>query len=103
LRQVDFDGKETFSKVVSVSQNKGGSVSITPNPTSDKIQISVPNDASSDQTMDIALYDLSGRQVLSQRSNGANTSLDLSNLAKGVYLLEVQSQKMLYREKIVRQ
>lgn len=103
LRQVDFDGKETFSKVVSVSQTKGGSLSITPNPTSDKIQISVPNDASSDQTMGIRLYDLSGRQVLSQKSNGANTSLDLSNLAKGVYLLEVQAQKTIYREKVVRQ
>ena len=103
LRQVDFDGKETFSKVVSVSQTKGGSLTITPNPTSDKVQISVPNEAFSDQPMSITLYDLSGRQVLSQKSNASNASLDLSNLAKGVYLLEVQAQKMIYQEKVVRQ
>ena len=103
LRQVDFDGKETFSKVVSVSQTKGGSLTITPNPTSDKVQISVPNEAFSDQPMSITLYDLSGRQVLSQKSNASNASLDLSNLAKGVYLLEVQAQKMIYKEKLVRQ
>ena len=103
LRQVDFDGKETFSKVVSVSQTKGGSLSIMPNPTSDKVQISLPNEVFSDQPMNIALYDLSGRQVLSQKSNASNTSLDVSNLAKGVYLLEVQAQKMIYKEKLVRQ
>jgi hypothetical protein len=36
LRQIDFDGTETFSKVVSVSQDLKGRISITPNPTSDR-------------------------------------------------------------------
>ena len=84
-----------------MSQNKGGSISIIPNPASDKVQISVPNDAFSDIL--ITLYDLSGRQVLSQKSNAANTNIDLSNLAKGVYLMEVQADKVMYKEKVVRQ
>lgn len=103
LRQVDFDGKETLSKVVSVSQDSKGSISITPNPTSDKVNIILTQTNVDNQEATLILFDMTGRQVLTQRTTSDNLQLDLSNLAKGVYLLTVQSNHAVYQEKIVRQ
>jgi hypothetical protein len=100
LRQMDFDGKEELSKVVSVHQNKSGSVRITPNPTSGKVQISLPTN---DAATIITLYDLSGRQMLTQKATYTHIELDLSAFAKGIYIVEIQSNKETFREKIVRQ
>jgi Secretion system C-terminal sorting domain len=103
LRQVDFDGTETLSKVVSVRQSTKGRISITPNPTSDKINIYLNQDIGSDSKATMTLYDVTGRQVLTQTITTDACQLDLSNLAKGVYVLTVQSNNAVYQEKIIRQ
>jgi Secretion system C-terminal sorting domain len=103
LRQVDFDGKETLSKIVSVSQDSKGRISITPNPTSDKATISLAQNDVTNQTATIILYDMTGRQVLTQRATGEAIQLDLSDLAKGMYVVTVQSNNAIYQQKIVRQ
>jgi hypothetical protein len=104
LRQIDVDGKEDVSKVVSVRQNQSDFITILPNPTSGKVQIVLPiNDYSLEQLATITLYDLSGRQILTQKTTNAQVELDLSNLAKGIYMIEVQVNKRVYKEKIVRQ
>jgi Secretion system C-terminal sorting domain len=100
LRQIDVDGAETLSKVVSVQQNKSSSVTITPNPTSGKLYISLPT---YDAATIITLYDLLGRQMGMQKVTNTQVELDLSAFAKGVYLIEIQSNKETYREKIVRE
>jgi Secretion system C-terminal sorting domain len=103
LRQVDFDGKETLSKVVSVSQDTKGRISITPNPTSDKVNILLNQNDVSNQTATIVLSDMTGRQVLTQKTTASVVELDLSNLAKGMYVMTVQSNNAIYQEKIIRQ
>jgi hypothetical protein len=103
LRQVDVDGTETLSKVVSVTQNTKGRISITPNPTSDKVNINLNQNDVSDLKATLTLFDMTGRQVLSQITTGETYQLDLSNLAKGMYVLTVQSNNAVYQEKIIRQ
>lgn len=100
LRQMGLDGTEAFSKVISVQRNNNGSVSITPNPTSGKIHVSLPTN---DEPTTITLYDLSGRQMMVQKTVQSLIELDLSTFAKGVYMIDIQSNKVAFREKIVRQ
>jgi Secretion system C-terminal sorting domain len=103
LRQIDFDGTETFSKVVSVSQNTKGRISITPNPTSDKVNININQNDVSDQTATLVLSDMTGRQVLTKTTTAGAFQLDLSHLAKGMYVMTVQANNAIYQEKIIRQ
>jgi Secretion system C-terminal sorting domain len=103
LRQVDVDGAETFSKIVSVSQDTKGRISITPNPTSDKVNINLNQKEASNQTTTVILSDMTGRQILTQSTTSGALELDMSNLAKGMYVLTVQSNNAIYQEKIIRQ
>jgi Secretion system C-terminal sorting domain len=103
LRQIDFDGKETLSKIVSVSQNTKGRISISPNPTSDKVNIQLNQNDVLNQTTTLVLSDMTGRQVLTQTTTAGAFQLDLSNLAKGMYVVTLQSNNAIYQEKIIRQ
>jgi hypothetical protein len=103
LRQIDFDGKETLSKVVSVSQDTKGRISISPNPTSDKVTINLNQNDVSNQTATLVLSDMTGRQVWAQTTTSGAFQLDLSNLAKGMYVVTLQSNNAIYQEKIIRQ
>jgi hypothetical protein len=103
LRQVDFDGKETLSKVVSASQVKDSKVAVYPNPVSDKLNLSISDDIDETQQTNIALYDLMGRTILQQTTVSKTTELDLSILAKGVYLLDIQSKTAVFQQKIIKQ
>jgi hypothetical protein len=102
LRQVDFDGKETLSKIVSVAQNKKGQTRIAPNPTSDKVNIILDNSDLSELTT-VTVYDLVGKQVLQQKTTANALELDMSNLAKGVYLVKINADNSTYTEKIIKQ
>ena len=61
------------------------SISVFPNPTSDKVTISSTG-APIDQ---IILYDTSGKEILRKQLNQTNGQLDLSRLPKGTYILRV--------------
>lgn len=102
LRQIDFDGKETLSKVVSVSQNQKGQVRISPNPATDKVNITLPDNDRLESTT-VTIYDLTGRQVLTQKTTANTVELDLSTLAKGSYLVKIDTNNSIYTEKITRQ
>jgi hypothetical protein len=102
LRQIDFDGKETLSKVVSVSQNQKGQIHISPNPTSDKVNIILSeNDRFESAT--ITVYDLIGKQVLMQKTTANTFELDVSSLAKGTYLVKIDADNSTFTRKIMRQ
>lgn len=103
LRQVDLDGKESFSSIVSVSQKSKGGISIAPNPTSDKVVVNLNQNVLANSTVTAVLYDLAGKKVLTQNAAVGTFELDLSNVPKGTYILTVQSGDVIYNEKIIRQ
>lgn len=71
-------------------------VMIHPNPTSDILTITLLDAI---QPVELILTDLSGKQVL--RSN-FQTSLDLSSLVKGTYILAIRTENQVYTSKVVR-
>ena len=102
LRQVDFDGKETLSKIVSVAQNQKGQIRISPNPTSDKVNI-ILSDNDRFESTTVTVFDLIGRQILTQKTTANAVELDMSSLAKGTYLVKIDANNSVYTEKIIRQ
>ena len=58
--------------------------SIFPNPTASLVTISAKETISK-----IDLFDIAGKQILSQNANGATTNLDLSNLNSGIYFARI--------------
>jgi len=53
--------------------------------------------------LDVVLYDIHGRKVLSQTSTDQNskTSLSVSNLASGTYILEANFVEGIHRQKVL--
>jgi predicted acyl esterase len=74
----------------------GFSPDIFPNPSSDKLFIRLNNKYKSE----ISLFTMQGICVMSQQSNGFS-SLDISQLSNGIYLLKISNNDQNYAQKIV--
>ena len=95
LKQMDFDGKETLSKVVSVTTTGKGTSKIKIFPTHTEGSISIDNGG---LTIDnIAVFNHVGQLVLTNK--GVNR-LDLSAMPSGLYLVQVKAGGEMVTEKV---
>ena len=85
LKQVDFDGSYTFSEIISIEFRKHSSVSIYPNPVKDVLTVS----GADKLNYNAEIYDLNGRIIKNGILNSENTSLDMTGILQGVYLLRI--------------
>ncbi|MEP7171768.1 MAG: T9SS type A sorting domain-containing protein, partial [Bacteroidota bacterium] len=76
---------------------------VYPNPAHDKLTVSI--DEKEQTQLNISLRDISGRIILSENHDvvaGSNVyELELKNMAKGVYMLEIQSPVESLKKKLV--
>ena len=75
LRQVDFDGTEVLSKVVSLSSDKSGKLTLYPNPVAQVLNIS------GDTNGTFQIMDLLGRTVMRSVLTPANRCLNFTQRA----------------------
>jgi uncharacterized repeat protein (TIGR01451 family) len=73
-------------------------ISVFPNPTADEINI-----FSGNQIDEIQVLDITGKVIFSKESDRFNEIIDLSHLAKGVYLIQVRSEAKISTLKIVKE
>ncbi len=104
LKQTDFDGKETYSEVISVDKQFTELVEIYPNPAADIISISLGETLSS---FFIEIYDLAGKKIISQQLEtiSRNATFDVSSLQEGFYMINILSEqhgKLIYNSKLVK-
>ena len=71
---------------------------VYPNPTTDIIQIEFENAAQ----RKLELFDQNGKLVLNSTCSDSNTSLDLSALAKGSYMLSVHREQKTQTIKLIK-
>jgi hypothetical protein len=92
LRQIDFDGTETYSKIVSVVQTgKGKGLTIYPNPVSNTL--TVDNMEEDEEVGNFQILNLFGQQVLTGKTM---QQLDVSALAQGTYVLKVGAEQVKF-------
>jgi hypothetical protein len=107
LEQVDQDGNLSYSKIVDVVWGADGSiVSIYPNPATDKLNVDVS--ISKVAQLEVRLLDMSGRVIkstLQQTVKGMNNvTLDLSDIATGVYGVQIyQNNNLIHTSKVNKQ
>ena len=87
LRQIDHDGTENLSKVVTASLNKSNKLKAFPNPVSNVLNIE------SNQTGDFYILNLLGQQVLSGK---VRQQIDVSALPQGTYMLKIGLEQVKF-------
>jgi Secretion system C-terminal sorting domain len=92
LKQVDLDGKTSFSKVVSVNSGlRIGKTKVYPTLVNDWITV----DLNAPNNVELIVSDILGRLILSKKVENTegplSLNLDLNNLTKGMYFMSIKS------------
>ena len=90
LRQIDNDGKETLSKVISISTKENNKLKVYPNPVSNVLTVATTG------TVDYHVFNLLGQQVMNGK---ATQQIDVSGLPEGTYFLKVGEEQMKFIKK----
>ena len=91
LRSIDLDGKEQFSKIVSVARSKNGSLKVYPTLATDKLTVSLDNPDS----QPYIIFDLVGKMMQSGQIQGQK-ELTINTLSTGTYILKVGSETVKF-------
>ncbi len=102
IKQTDFDGSADYSELVSVFVDRASKVAlnISPNPTTDIIQLRL--EGLEDEKFEMVLIDLNGRLLGQYISKEPEISLSLSELPKGVYILKILAKERIYTRKLIK-
>jgi hypothetical protein len=106
LKQIDLDGKQNFSKTVSVKiKNANQAVVISPNPFTDFININFQSDKR--KLLSIKLFNVNGKEILTKemtvdKGNNYFKIDHLYNLPTGNYLLQFFSEGQKMVQKIIK-
>ncbi len=102
LRQVDLNGAESVSQVIFIKNNTDKML-IYPNPT--KGEIFIQSNENRQNVVNWRLIDAQGKTVLNGNDTLENTekvlSNQLQNQQKGMYIIEIQGNKQVYRQKLM--
>jgi hypothetical protein len=79
------------------SETKENMVQVYPNPTSDKLNVEVSIDSK------VQLLDVNGKQVVVEQNVNSNQTqtIDVSNLAPGIYMVKIYNDKFVSMKKVV--
>ena len=96
LKQIDIDGKSTYSKSIAVTfASTENELKAYPNPTTSILNLQI-NDVIS-RKLTYALYTINGKLITQQNVNNNTTTITTSNLAIGTYLLQVKEKGVMVK------
>jgi hypothetical protein len=99
VKQVDIDGRFTYSRVVVIDlSNTQSTLRLFPNPAPESFRLVLP--AGVNQAR-VSIYDVSGKQVWSRMANSGEL-IEVNSLLKGVYNVVVLDGAKRYVEKLVK-
>lgn len=103
VKQVDNDGKFTYSTIATVVFSKAGALwSVYPNPAKEKTTLYAKSNLNAVQ---VQLSDVSGKMLyrgyIPVLAAGQSVNIPLTSLAKGMYFLKIYSEKQTTTEKIM--
>lgn len=92
LRQVDTDGKFSFSEIITIKHEKSSSLLVQPNLVRDQLRLLVSSDEATDY-YDIEIFDFTGRIATSKVNirPGEWNTLDVSHFKSGLYFVRAHS------------
>lgn len=106
LKQIDYDGKYTFSRVLSLKilSNKNKIGELYPNPSQSGL-INLDYSYTENTMLTVSVFEISGKKLLSQKYSileGNNTlRLDFSSLQSGIYIVTIFDGIILKNTKLI--
>jgi len=101
LKQVDFDGSHEFSDVQQVYIERESGLVVYPNPTQEIVHLTIPSTIEVNQYQ---IVDMNGRQHLAGDYEHGELSIDVGELAAGMYIINLKSNEQSVRQiKFVKQ
>jgi hypothetical protein len=105
LKQTDFDGKYSYSEIVSVNISNGtGTILLAPNPASDNMSVFLP--AGLRNNLTIQFLDIQGREtkkVVLDGESSEKIDLNVSDLPIGVYIVSISDAAASSRTMFIKQ
>ncbi|MEM6807514.1 MAG: T9SS type A sorting domain-containing protein [Bacteroidota bacterium] len=101
LKQVDFDGQFMYSELKELTFSYDQTdfyYSAYPNPSTDILNIVSPNEQ---EAMKVRLFDQQGHEIKSQALINGKTVMNVSQLAKGMYFLSLESESFRSKGKTI--
>jgi hypothetical protein len=99
LRQQDFDGKETFSNVISIKSDSKTKVILAPNPVQNDLVISFESETYAEE---VNVYDMLGRLISQHKKPLNRLEVDMRNVQVGMYIVEINIDGKRVREKVLK-
>lgn len=104
LKQVDYDGKFTLSKLVSVNFKDDQGIAVYPNPANGEFNVSLKTNRGEEVV--IVLRDLLGNQFYSKAIVASDTNEIIvvepsSKIPAGMYMVVATSRNSIFREKVI--
>lgn len=103
LKQTDFDGKTTYSKIIPITISAAIEQRVYPNPATDHVNVALANPAGA---LYFEVYDLQGVIVIKEHSQVPKdgiVTVDLGELAAGTYILKTISGTQTKQTLIIKQ
>ncbi len=96
LKQVDLDGRYSYSKIIRITMNDDNSIFLYPNPAREKLQMLLPT---SNDFTSLGLYDANGNLLFIKTINkgSVHEEINIQNLAKGWYIIELKGKENIRR------
>ncbi|MCF0073924.1 glycoside hydrolase family 9 protein [Dyadobacter sp. CY261] len=89
LKQVDIDGQFEYSKIIALYRNGEAAFRLGPNPLTEFVDLQMPAHVGS---ATVKLTSMSGVELMRSQVN-RNGRVSISNLPKGIYILQVEKGK----------
>ena len=86
IKQVDNDGRFSYSPIRSVKFDNKNVITVTPNPASNFIKV-----FASQSPLNVYIYDADGKKVASKVLTSGTVQFDITNLSKGTYIVVAES------------
>jgi len=87
LKQVDYDGSATYSKIIAINLNRKSNILVFPNPVDDMLHFSSLENVSFDNSI-LEIYNTVGQLLIHEKlniSNESNYTVPINTLPSGMY------------------
>jgi hypothetical protein len=99
IKQVDFDGKYSYSDVIKILRNNQNKVSIYPNPCVSSF--SLQTKISLDGKIVIEIFNSNGSLIKTINQDANNLVVNVTDLEPGYYSLKLVLNEVVYHEKLI--
>ncbi len=100
LKQTDYDSKFTISDMVVVNINAELNTKIYPNPVSQGENLNIEFESLNNNNQ-VSIYNINGSMIKTINTNYINETINISELAAGIYMLQIQSGSQVKMEKLI--